>query len=101
MTALSESFYLMSIHNVFSWPISTFLLFSRIGKPVLDKSLIIDMLVPPGATARIVAKRATGTRFAGNQREKKKVKPPNDGNPRTMPNKPKTNQTIMILHSPA
>src|SRR5882724_10185846 len=36
MTALSESFYLMSIHNVFSWPISTFLLFSRIGKPVLD-----------------------------------------------------------------
>src|SRR5882724_3338503 len=36
MTALSESFYLMSIHNVFSWLISTFLLFSRIGKPILD-----------------------------------------------------------------
>ena len=27
----------MSIHNVFSWPISTFLLFSWIGKPVLDR----------------------------------------------------------------
>src|SRR5882724_3853599 len=36
MTAFSESFYLMSIHYVFSWPISTFLLFSQIGKPVLD-----------------------------------------------------------------
>src|SRR5882724_8481299 len=36
MTALSESFYLMSIHNIFSWLISTLLLFSRIGKPVLD-----------------------------------------------------------------
>src|SRR5882724_10279920 len=33
--------------------------------------------------------------------ETKKVKPPNGGNPRTMPNKPKTNQTIMISHSPA
>jgi|SRR5882724_4493009 len=31
-----ESFLSMSIHNVFSWPISTFLHFSRIGKPVLD-----------------------------------------------------------------
>src|SRR5882724_12712793 len=37
MTALSESFYLMSIHNVFSWPISTLLLFSQIGKPILDR----------------------------------------------------------------
>src|SRR5882724_10534740 len=36
MTALSESFCLMSIHNVLSWPISTLLLFIRIGKPVLD-----------------------------------------------------------------
>jgi len=27
---------LTSIHNVFSWPISTLLLFSQIGKPVLD-----------------------------------------------------------------
>jgi len=36
MTALTESFLSMSIHNVFSWPISTFLRFSRIGKPVLD-----------------------------------------------------------------
>src|SRR5882724_5498684 len=36
MTALSESFCLMSIHNVLSWPISTLLLFSQIGKPVLD-----------------------------------------------------------------
>ena len=27
----------MSIHNVLSWPISTLLLFSRIGKPVLDR----------------------------------------------------------------
>jgi len=34
-TALSESFYLMSIHNVFSWPISTFWLFmSRMGFPI-------------------------------------------------------------------
>jgi len=37
MTALSESSYLMSIHNIFSWPISTLFLFSQIGKPVLDK----------------------------------------------------------------
>jgi len=36
MTALSESCYLTSIHNILSWPILTFLLFSRIGKPVLD-----------------------------------------------------------------
>src|SRR5882724_10964789 len=36
MTALSESFCLMSIHNVLSWPISTLLLFSQIGKSVLD-----------------------------------------------------------------
>src|SRR5882724_9220625 len=26
----------MSIHNVFSWPILTFLLFSQIGKPIPD-----------------------------------------------------------------
>src|SRR5882724_3647682 len=31
-----ESFLLTPIHNVFSWPISTFLRFSRIGKPILD-----------------------------------------------------------------
>ena len=31
-----RAFYLTSIHNIFSWPISTFLLFSRIGKPVLE-----------------------------------------------------------------
>src|SRR5882724_2229870 len=37
MTALSESFYLTSIHNVFSWLISTFLLFSQIRKPILDR----------------------------------------------------------------
>src|SRR5882724_7186350 len=37
MKALSESFYLTSIHNVFSWLISTFLRFSRIGKPILDR----------------------------------------------------------------
>src|SRR5882724_682037 len=36
MTALSESFCLTSIHNVLSWPISTLLLFSQIGKSVLD-----------------------------------------------------------------
>src|SRR5882724_5749208 len=36
MTALTESFLSMSIHNIFSWPISTFLHFSQIGKPVLD-----------------------------------------------------------------
>ena len=36
MTALSESFFLTSIHNVLSWLISTLLLFSWIGKPVLD-----------------------------------------------------------------
>src|SRR5882724_8172247 len=36
MTALSESFCLMSIHNALSWPISTLLLFSQIGKSVLD-----------------------------------------------------------------
>ena len=59
------------------------------------------MPVPPGATAGIVAKRATGSMIAGNQGDTKKVKPPNGGNPRTMPNKPKTNQTIMISHSPA
>src|SRR5882724_7490837 len=34
--SLSESFYLTSIQNIFSWPISTFLLFSWIGKPILD-----------------------------------------------------------------
>jgi len=36
MTALSESFYLTSIHNIFSWPILTSLLYSQIGKLVLD-----------------------------------------------------------------
>src|SRR5882724_10947119 len=38
MTALSESFSLTIIHDVFSSPISTFLLFSRVGKPVLDSN---------------------------------------------------------------
>src|SRR5882724_5745537 len=36
MTALFESFSLMFIHDVFSLLISTYLLFSQIGKPVLD-----------------------------------------------------------------
>src|SRR5882724_3132813 len=36
MTALSESFSLMIICDIFSLPISTFLLFSQIGKPILD-----------------------------------------------------------------
>src|SRR5882724_12275573 len=35
-----ESFLSTSIYSVFSWPISTFLRFSRIGKPVLDKDMI-------------------------------------------------------------
>src|SRR5882724_2559622 len=39
MTALTESFLSTSIHNVFSWPILTFLRFSRIGKPILDRRL--------------------------------------------------------------
>src|SRR5882724_2023280 len=39
MTALAESSPSTSIHNVFSWPISTFLRFSQVGKPVLDKCL--------------------------------------------------------------
>src|SRR5882724_13454623 len=38
-----ESFLSTSIHNIFSWPISTFLCFSRIGKPVLDKGLLLSM----------------------------------------------------------
>src|SRR5882724_3614014 len=33
-----ENFLSMSIHNVFSWPILTFLCFSRIRKPVLDST---------------------------------------------------------------
>src|SRR5882724_4935165 len=37
MTALSESFYLK---NAFPWPISTSLLFSRVGKPVLDTAVL-------------------------------------------------------------
>src|SRR5882724_10279324 len=44
MTALSESFCLTSIHIVFSWPISTLLLFSQIRKPILDTLL---PYVPP------------------------------------------------------
>src|SRR5882724_9345254 len=44
MTALSESLYLMSIHNIFSWPISTFLLFSQIGKPIPDTYAIDEGL---------------------------------------------------------
>src|SRR5882724_2018847 len=35
-TALAESFPSMSIHNVFSWPISTFFHFSWVGKPILE-----------------------------------------------------------------
>ena len=42
MTALSESFYLTSIHNIFSWPISTFLPFSQIRKPVLDTWFVLQ-----------------------------------------------------------
>ena len=46
MTALSESFYL----KTFPWPISTPLLFSRIGKPILDTLetvcvLLLDLVV--------------------------------------------------------
>src|SRR5882724_7834799 len=40
MTALAESFPSTSIHNIFSWPISTFLHFSRVRKPVLDNGLL-------------------------------------------------------------
>ena len=54
MTALSESFSFMIIHDVFSLPISTYLLFSQIGKPILDRLYVCmrdDMLkgehVPP------------------------------------------------------
>src|SRR5882724_2311718 len=36
MTALAEIFPSTSIHNVFSWPISTLLCFSQIRKPILD-----------------------------------------------------------------
>jgi len=39
MTALSESLSLMIIRDVFSLPILTYLLFSWIGKPVLDNQL--------------------------------------------------------------
>jgi len=59
------------------------------------------MPVPPGATAGIVEKRATGSRISGNQGETKKVKPPNGLNPRTRPNKPKKLTTIMISPLPA
>jgi len=46
MTALSESFYLTSIHNVFSWLISTLLLFSQIRKPILDTFIENPELFP-------------------------------------------------------
>src|SRR5882724_7644826 len=36
LTALAESFPSTSIHNVSSWPILTFLRFSRVEKPILD-----------------------------------------------------------------
>ena len=35
----------MSIHNIFSWPISTFLRFSQIRKPVLDRLYRTNWLV--------------------------------------------------------
>jgi len=44
MTALSENFYLMSIHNIFSWLILTLLLLSQIGKPILDSGEVISDL---------------------------------------------------------
>src|SRR5882724_5016992 len=31
-----RAFYLTSIHNILSWPISTLLFFSQIGKSILD-----------------------------------------------------------------
>src|SRR5882724_12370090 len=43
MTALSESFSLMIIHDIFPLPISTFLLFSWLRKPVLDSPHIYDI----------------------------------------------------------
>src|SRR5882724_6501580 len=46
MTALMESFLSTSIHNVFSWPILTFLHFSQVGKPVLDSSACSFHLTP-------------------------------------------------------
>src|SRR5882724_11657415 len=73
----------------------------RLKDPKRRRSLIIDLLAPPGATARIVAKRATGLRTVGNQGETRKVKPPNGLNPRTRPNKPKELIIIMILPLPA
>src|SRR5882724_5299543 len=45
MTALSESFYLTSTHNIFSWLILTLLLFSWIGKPILDNGLSAQHMV--------------------------------------------------------
>src|SRR5882724_6703940 len=72
----------------------------RLKDPKRRRSLIIDMLAPPKVTARIVAKRATGSRIVGNQGETKKVKPPNGLNPRTRPNKPKKQIIIMISPLP-
>src|SRR5882724_1508993 len=40
-TALSESFPLTIIRDVFSLPISTFLLFSQVRKPILDNQLLL------------------------------------------------------------
>ena len=46
MTALSESFYLMFIHNVFPWPILTHLLFSQIRKLILDNMISKGIYIP-------------------------------------------------------
>src|SRR5882724_5034407 len=44
MTALSESFSLMIICDVFSLLILTSLLFSRVGKPILDNIIELPLL---------------------------------------------------------
>src|SRR5882672_3198593 len=41
MTALFESLSLMFASNVFSWSIPTYLHFSRVGKPILDRTPIL------------------------------------------------------------
>ena len=45
MTALSERFLLTIICDIFSLPILTFLLFSQVRKPILDKEDIIELFL--------------------------------------------------------
>src|SRR5882724_1311413 len=47
MSALSESFSFTIIHDVFSLLILTFLLFSQVGKPVLDTLMASGIYLPP------------------------------------------------------